>query len=84
MATLMEVTHFSVGVVTRAQAKQEEKAYKKLYVPDQILSENKRAFQHAQMSDPKLEHIRRRADTGVVTKSRGLIRGETKEKRLVV
>ena len=24
------VSHFSVGVVTRAQAKQEEKAYKKL------------------------------------------------------
>ena len=30
------------------------------------------------MSDPKLEHIRRRADSGVVTKSRGLNRSETK------
>ena len=44
---------FSVGVVTRAQAKQEEKAYKKLKVPDQILRENKQAFQDAQMSDFK-------------------------------
>ena len=47
-------------------------------VPDQILSENKKAFQDAQMSDPKLEHIRRKADSGVVTKSRGLNRGETR------
>ena len=66
-----------MGVVTRAQAKQEEKAYKKRKVPDQNLSENKQAFRDAQMSDPKLEHIRRRADS-VVTKSRGLNRGETK------
>ena len=74
----MGLLHFSVGVVTRAQANQEEKAYKKLKVPDQILSENKQTFQDAQMSDPKLEDIRHRADSGVVTKSRGLNRGETK------
>ena len=67
-----------MGVVTRAKAKQEEKAYKKLSVPDQILCENKQPFQDAQMSDPKLEHIRCRADSGVVTKSRGLNRSETK------
>ena len=30
------------------------------------------------MSDPKLEHIKRKADSGVVTKSRGLNRGETR------
>ena len=30
------------------------------------------------MSDPKLEHIRHKADSGVVTKSRGLNRGETR------
>ena len=63
---------------TRAQAKQDDKAYRKLKVPDQILSETKKAFQDAQMSDPKLEHIRRKADSGVVTKSRGLNRGETR------
>ena len=75
---LPDMSHFSVGVVTRAQAMQEEKAYKKLKVPNQVLSENKQAFQDAQMSDPKLEHIRRTADSGVVTKSRGLNRGKTK------
>ena len=30
------------------------------------------------MSNPKLEHIRRRAGSSVVTKSYGLNRGETK------
>ena len=75
---LPDMSHFSVGVVTRAQAKQDYKAYRKLKVPDQILSENKKVFQDAQMSDPKLEHIRRRTDSGVVTKSRGLNRGETR------
>ena len=72
------VSHFSVGVVTRTQAKQDKKAYKKLKVPNQILSENKHAYQDAQMSDLKLEHIWHRADSGVITKSRGLNRGETK------
>ena len=67
---LPDMSHYSVGVVTRAQAKQDDKAYRKLKVPDQILSENKRAFQDAQMSDPKLGNIRRKADSGVVTKSR--------------
>ena len=36
---LPDMSNFSVGVVTRAQAKQDEKAYKKLKVPDQILRE---------------------------------------------
>ena len=67
-----------MGVVTRAQATQEKKAYKKLKVPDQIMSETKQAFQDAQTFDPKLEHLRRTADSGVVTKSLGLNRGETK------
>ena len=62
---LPDMSQFSVDVITRVQAKQEEKAYKK--VPDQVLSENKQAFQDAQMSDSKLEHIRSRADSGVVT-----------------
>ena len=30
------------------------------------------------MTDPKLENIKHRADSGVVTKSRGLNRGKTK------
>ena len=30
------------------------------------------------MSNPRLEHVRRRAESGVVTESHGLNRGETK------
>ena len=41
---LPDMSHFSVGVVTRAQTKQDDKAYRKLKVPDQILSENKKVF----------------------------------------
>ena len=40
------------------------RAYKKLKVPDEILSENEQAFQDAQMSDPKLEIIWRRVSLG--------------------
>ena len=63
---LPNMSHFSVGVVTRAQTKQEEKTYKKLKVPDQILSEKKQAFQDAQMSDPRLEHIRLEPTRGLL------------------
>ena len=45
---LPDMSHFSVGVITRVQAKQ-GKVYRKLKVPDQILSENKEAFQDAQI-----------------------------------
>ena len=41
---LPEMSHFSAGVDTRPQAKQDKKAYRKLKVPDQILSMNKQAF----------------------------------------
>ena len=65
-----------MGVVTKAQAKQDQKAY--IEVPDQILSENKQSFQDTQMSDPKLENIRHKAGSGVVTEGHCLNRGETK------
>ena len=66
-SSLPDMSHFSVGIITIAQAKQDDKTCRKLKVPDQILSENKQAFQDAQMSDPKLENRRRKADSGVVT-----------------
>ena len=50
---LPDMSHFSAGAVTKAQAKQDEKAFRKLGVPEQILRENKQAFQYVQMSDPK-------------------------------
>ena len=68
---------FSAAAVTRAQANQ-EKVYRKLSVPEQIISKDKEAFKQAQDSDPKLNGIRQRVKSGSVTVSRGLNRGETK------
>ena len=46
-----DMSHFSAAAVTRAQANQ-EKAYRKLNVPDRIISKDKEAFKQAQDSDP--------------------------------
>ena len=43
---LPDMSHVSAAAVTRAQAKQ-EKAYRKLNVPDQIISNDKEAFKQA-------------------------------------
>ena len=74
---LPDMSNFSAATVTRAQANQ-EKAYRKLKVPDQIISKDKEAFKQAQVSEPKLHDIRQRVESGSVTLSRGLNRGETK------
>ena len=72
------MSHFSAAAVTRSQDKQSENAYRKLKVPDQIINEDKEALKQAQATDPKLDRIRRRVDSGNITVSRGLNRGETK------
>ena len=63
---------FSAAAVTRAQASQ-EKACRKLNVPDQIISMDKEVFKQAQAqdSDPKLNGIKQRVESGSVTVSRG-------------
>ena len=42
---------FSAAAITRAQANQ-EKAYRKLNVPEQIISKDKEAFKQAQVMTP--------------------------------
>ena len=42
-----------------------------------IINEDKEALKQAQATDPKLDSIRRRVDSGNITVSRGLNRGET-------
>ena len=74
---LPDMSHFSAAAVTRAEANQ-EKAYRKLTVPEQIINKDKEAFKQALDSDPKLNGIRQRVESGRVTVSRGLNRGETK------
>ena len=75
---LPDMSHFAMAAVTRSQAKQGEEVYKKLKVPDQIIASDKEALRQAQVVDPKLNGIRQRVESGNVTISRGLNRGETK------
>ena len=69
---------FSAAAVTRSQAKQSENACRILKVPDQIINEDKEALKQAQATDPNLDGIRGRVESGSITVSRGLNRGETK------
>ena len=75
---LPDMSHFSAAAVTRSQAKQSENACRKLKVPDQIINEDKEALKQAQATDPNLDSIRGRVESGSITMSRGLNRGETK------
>ena len=75
---LPDMSHFSAAAVTRSQAKQSENACRKLKVPDQIINEDKEALKQAQATDPNLDSIRGRVESGRTTVSRGLNRGETK------
>ena len=75
---LPDMSHFSAAAVTRSQAKQSENACRKLKVPDQIINEDKEALKQAQATDPNLDSIRGRVESGNITVSRGLNRGETK------
>ena len=75
---LPDMSHFSAAAVTRSQVKQSENACKKLKVPDQIINEDKEALKQAQATDPNLDSIRGRVESGSITVSRGLNRGETK------
>ena len=75
---LPDMSHFCAAVETRSQAKQCEKKYRKLKVPDQIINEDKEALKKAQAIDGNLANIRSRLKSGKVTVSRGLNRGQTK------
>ena len=75
---LPDMSHFSAAAVTRSQAKQSENACRKLKVPDQIINEDKEALKQAQATDPNLDNIRGKVESGSITVSRGLNRGETK------
>ena len=52
-----DMSHFSAAAVTRSQAKQSGKAYRKLKVPDQIINEDKEALKQAQATDPNLDSL---------------------------
>ena len=70
---LPDMSHFCAADETRSQAKQCEKKYRKLKVPDQIINEDK----ESSATDGNLENMRCRVKSGKVTVSRGLNRGQT-------
>ena len=75
---LPDMSHFSAAAVTRSQAKQSEKAYREIKVPDQIINGDKEALKQSQATDQKLDSIWFGVDSGNIIVSRGLNRGETK------
>ena len=65
LSKLLVMPHFSAVTVTREQANQ-EKAYRKLNVPYQIISKDKEAFKQARVSDLKLNGIRQTVESGML------------------
>ena len=75
---LPDMSHFSAAAVQDPRLSKAKNACRKLKVPDQIINENKEALKQAQATDSKLDSIRDRVESGSITVSRGLNRGETK------
>ena len=48
---LPDMSHFAASVITRSQAKKDEHVYKKLKVPDQIISSGRKGIESDQASD---------------------------------
>ena len=72
-----DITHFSSGVVKNKQSKKSRKN-KKVKVVDKLIRQNRQELCMKQASDVKLREIRRRVESGIVTKSRSFSSGETK------
>ena len=72
-----EMTHFSSGVVNKERSKKSRKD-RKVKVADKFIRQNRQELCMMQASDAKLEEIRRRVESGSVTKSHSFSSGETK------
>ena len=72
-----DITHFSSGVVNKKRSKKSRKD-RKVKVADKFIRQNRQELVLKQASDAKLADIRRRVESGSVTKSRSFSSGETK------
>ena len=72
-----DMTHFSSGVVNKKRSKKSRKN-RKVKVADKFIRQNRQVLVLKQASDAKLADIRRRVESGSVTKSRSFSSGETK------
>ena len=72
-----DITHFSSGVNRNKRSKKSRKNTK-VKVADKFIRQNRQELVLKQASDIKLKEIRRRVESGSVTKSRSFSSGETK------
>ena len=70
-----DMTHFSSGVVKNKQSRNDRRNDRKVKVADKFIRQNRQELCMKQASDAKLVDIRRRVESGSVTKGRS---GETK------
>ena len=72
------ITHFLSGVVKNKQSRKDRRKNRKVKVADKFIMQNRQELCMKQASDVKLREIRRRVESGSVTKSRSFSSGETK------
>ena len=72
-----DITHFSSGVFNKKRSKKSRKN-RKIKAADKFIRHNRQELCMKQASDAKLADIRRRVESGSVTKSRSFSSGETK------
>ena len=72
-----DITHFSSGVNRNKRSKNRRKN-RKVKVVDKFIRQNRQELVLKQASDVRLKEIRRRVESGSVTKSRSFSSGETK------
>ena len=72
-----DMTHFSSGVVNKKRSKKSRKD-RKVKVADKLIRQNRQELRMKQASDAKLAEIRRRVESGSVTKSHSFSSGGTK------
>ena len=73
-----DMTHFSSGVFKNKQSRKDRRKNKKVKVADKFIRQHRQELVLKQASDAKLADIRRRVESGSVTKSRSFSSGETK------
>ena len=73
-----DMTHFSSGVVKNKQSRKDRRKNRKVKVADNFIRQNRQELCMKQASDVKLKEIRRRVESGSVTKSHSFSSGETK------
>ena len=73
-----DMTHFSSGVFKNKQSRKDRRKNRKVKVADKFIRQHRQELVLKQASDAKLADIRRRVESGSVTKSRSFSSGETK------